>query len=378
MEGILIKFIKFISIFIVAVSIFSINTAAITDTSASSVVINADTLEIIYANEPYQKRSMASTTKIMTGLLLSESGRLDEEIECTAEMVTVEGSAMGLRAGDKISGRDLLLGIMLMSGNDAANVTAHFLAGDTESFAQMMNEKAKLLGLLNTSFVTPSGLDAEEHYTTAFDLAKLTAYALQNEEFKSACSSYTATVRFGNPKVRYTIKNHNRLLREYEGCIGVKTGFTKKSGRCLVSAAERDGKRIVAVTLNDPNDWRDHKSMLDYGLAALQLSSFKAELKTLKVVGGESDSVKIGFNDIEVYTTEKNKNNFKLELCIPESVTAPAIEGEKIGEVILKNGEYVVQKSDIYIAENIGKMSLPEKTFSERFKEFMLTMLKSF
>ena len=231
MEGILIKSFKVVLLSLVIAFAFSCSVGAISDTSASSVVINADTLEVIYSNNPNQKRPMASTTKIMTGLLLCESGRLDEEIECTAEMVTVEGSAMGLRAGDKISGRDLLFGLMLMSGNDAANVTAHFLAENTEDFAKLMNEKAKGLGLLNTSFVTPSGLDADEHYTTAFDLAKLTAYALKNEEFKAAVSSYNASVSFGNPKQKYTIKNHNRLLKEYEGCIGIKTGFTKKSGR---------------------------------------------------------------------------------------------------------------------------------------------------
>lgn len=378
MEGILIKIIKFISVLISTVFLFSFKTAAFSDTSAASVVINADTLEIIYSNNPYEKRSMASTTKIMTGLLLAESGKLEEDIECTAEMVMVEGSAMGLKAGDRISGRDLLYGLMLMSGNDAANVTAHFLKGGTENFARMMNEKAKELGLLSTNFVTPSGLDDEEHYTTAYDLAKLTAFALQNEEFAKVCSSYTAQVHFGNPKVKYTIKNHNRLLREYDGCIGVKTGFTKKSGRCLVTAAERDGKMIVAVTLNDPNDWRDHKSMLDFGFGALRPVTFGSEPKSLKVIGGESDFVKIDFQDINIYTTDKNKKDFKLLLKVPEFLTAPVIEGEKIGEAILMNGDFVVRKCDVSALCNVGKQMPLEKSFAIKIKEFIILMLKSF
>lgn len=378
MEGILIKIIKLISVLIAALSVFSFKTSALSDTSASSVLINADTLEIIYSNKPYVKRSMASTTKIMTGILLAESGRLDEDIECTSAMVTVEGSAMGLKAGDIISGRDLLYGLMLMSGNDAANVAAYFLAGSTENFAIIMNEKAKMLGLNDTNFVTPSGLDAEEHYTTAFDLAKLTAYALMNDEFRKACSSYTAKVYFGNPKIRYTIKNHNRLLNEYEGCIGVKTGFTKKSGRCLVSAAERDGKRIIAVTLNDPNDWRDHKSMLDYGFVSLKPISFGDDPQKIKVIGGESDFVEIDFQDIDICSTENNKSNFKFELDIPDYLVAPVIEGQKIGEAVLKYGDYVVRKCDVTPVCNVGRRSVQEKSGGEKIKDFLIKMLKSF
>ncbi|MBO7218247.1 MAG: D-alanyl-D-alanine carboxypeptidase [Clostridia bacterium] len=345
------------------------------------MVINADTLEIIYRNNPNVKRPMASTTKIMTGLLLAESGRLDEEIECTAEMVTVEGSAMGLRAGDRISGKDLLFGLMLMSGNDAANVTAHFLAGNSENFAKLMNEKAKELGLLNTSFVTPSGLDAEEHYTTAFDLAKLTAAALKCEEFKNAVSSYTATVSFGNPKQKYTIKNHNRLLKEYDGCVGVKTGFTKKSGRCLVTAAERDGKRLIAVTLNDPNDWRDHKSLLDFGFEALTPVSFLSRdyQKNVKVDSGESDFVGLCFEDIELFTTSQNKENLKLEFILPDVLTAPVVEGERVGEVVLKNGDYEIKRVPVTALQNVGK-AMPEQNenFKEKIIAFMLKMLRSF
>lgn len=378
MEGILIKSLRIIVAVIITAFALNLCAFAVTDTSSSSVVINADTLEILYQNDPYEKRSMASTTKIMTALLLAESGRLDEIISCTAQMVTVEGSAMGLKAGDFISARDLMYGILLMSGNDAANVCAHFLSGGIEEFANLMNIKAQELGLKSTNFVTPSGLDADEHYTTAYDLAVLTAYAIRNEEFAKVCASSSATVRFGNPMMKYTISNHNRLLKTYDGCIGVKTGFTKKSGRCLVSAAERDGATVITVTLNDPNDWRDHASLLDYGferLSHLSLSS-DSELK-VQVIGGEKDSVALCFDDISTFCLDENREKFELELSVSDYVFAPVQSGDILGTASVIFEGRTVGCADIYAEDGVEAKSPLPKTFNEKIKEFIILMIKS-
>lgn len=365
---------------ICALVAFQMNAYAVTDTSESSIVINADTLEIIYQNNAYAKRSMASTTKIMTALLLAESGRLDEIITCTAEMVSVEGSAMGLKAGDKISARDLMYGILLMSGNDAANVCAFFISGSVEEFAKLMNGKAKELGLSSTNFVTPSGLDADEHYTTAHDLAVLTAYALKNDDFAKACSSYSATVHFGDPMVKYTITNHNRLLKSYEGCIGVKTGFTKKSGRCLVSAAERDGKKVIAVTLNDPNDWRDHASLLDYGFEKLCSSTFTSDGNelSLPVLCGENDVLKLDFDDMVVSALSENLDKLKLSVILPDYIFAPVERGTAIGKAIVTYEGRTVAQTPVYTSEQIAAQDPQVKTVGQRIKEFVLLMFKSF
>ena len=248
---------------IVVMLLMNCRVGALSTSAKAAAIINGDTGEVIYEQNANQRLPMASTTKIMTALLLCEQEAFEREIVVTDEMVRVEGSSMGLLPGDRVTYRDLLYGMLLASGNDAANTTAISVGGSIEQFVQMMNNKAAELGLHNTQFVTPSGLDAEGHYTTAHDLAQLAAYALQNQNFAEAAGSDSATLCYGNPPYNRKLQNHNRLLRLSDDVVGVKTGYTKKSGRCLVSAGRRDGKLVVAVTLNDSNDWQDHLSMLE-------------------------------------------------------------------------------------------------------------------
>ena len=231
---------------------------------------------------------MASTTKIMTALLTIEAGDLDKPFTVDSYAVQVEGTAMGLKPGDIVTRRALVYGMMLPSGNDAANAAAVNISGSLSAFAQKMNEKAKQLGMTNTNFVNPSGLDADGHYTTAYDLAILTQAALQNPLFREVCRQREFQVDFGNPPYTRTLKNSNKLLRFYPDCIGVKTGFTDNARRCLVSAAEKNGVTLIAVTLNDPDDWDDHTALLEYGFSLVQLRAISASLEpmTIPVVGG--------------------------------------------------------------------------------------------
>ena len=275
---------------------------------------------------------------------------------------------MGLLEGDTVSYRDLLYGMLLASGNDAANTTAYVLAGSVQGFAKMMNEKAAELGMKNTSFVTPSGLDDENHYTTAYDLALLTAAALKNSAFRTACSSKSAVLYYGNPPYRRTLTNHNKLLGNYEGIIGVKTGFTKKSGRCLVTAAEGEGKRVIAVTLNDPDDWNDHRKLLDYGLEKTVVTEFKNYDVTdvMPIVCGSADLVRVKCEQAKICTAVGTENEIKRKIILPKFIYAPISAGEKVGEIEYYFKDTLVKTSDIFSVADVESYNRKEN-FQKRF-----------
>ena len=211
----------------------------------SCILMEAVTGEILYEKQAQEQRPMASTTKIMTTLLCLESGDLDTEFPVDTDAIHVEGSSMGLVEGDIVTKRALCYGMLLPSGNDAAGAAAVKLAGNYAAFAEQMNQKAAELGMTQTHFVTPSGLHDDQHYSTAYDMALLAAEAMQNEEFAAAVGQTTLSVPFISPEKTVRYENHNRLLKLYPDCTGIKTGFTKKAGRCLVSSAERDGARLI-------------------------------------------------------------------------------------------------------------------------------------
>ncbi|MDR3552064.1 MAG: D-alanyl-D-alanine carboxypeptidase, partial [Clostridia bacterium] len=254
---------------------------------------------LLYGKNESLRLPMASTTKIMTGLLACESGRLGETVTVPAAALRVEGSSMGLQENERITLRDLTYGLMLESGNDAANAIAIALAGSTSAFAAKMNLRAESLGLSGTHFVTPSGLDAADHYTTALDLARLGAYAMQNADFAAIVSTQKIRVTYDGKSNGRLLVNHNRMLSLYDGAVGIKTGFTKKCGRCLVTCAKKDGVCLVVCTLNDSDDWDDHKKLLDYGFSLLKsekLLQSVAPKVTANVVGGTADTVALQYN----------------------------------------------------------------------------------
>lgn len=360
---------KIVCIIVLVVLLGSSFTVFANSTSAkAAILINADTGEVIYEHNSNERLPMASTTKIMTALLLCEYGNFEKEITVTDEMLRVEGSSMGLLAGDRVTLHDLLYGMMLASGNDAANVTAYTLGGTINGFVKQMNEKANELGLENTHFATPSGLDAEDHFTTAYDLARLARFALQNEEFAKAAASEKAVLNYGNPPYRRTLTNHNKLLKSYSKAIGVKTGFTKKSGRCLVSAAEDGGKKVIVVTLNDPDDWQDHRKLLEYGLSAITLTEIKPEISEYKipVISGEE-----GFLDINIspYTFSRlNDETLSCNVNLPQFVYAPVVKGEVIGSIIYKQGDAVIETVELKAENSIAQVGLKSSFFNEIFE----------
>ncbi|MBO4693553.1 MAG: D-alanyl-D-alanine carboxypeptidase [Clostridia bacterium] len=341
---------------ILLVVVLTINSYPVSGISAgAAVVINGDNGDILYSHNSDVRLPMASTTKIMTALVMLENCKnLDSEIVTTKEMVTVEGSSMGLIEGDRVSYRALLYGMLLSSGNDAANTAAIAISGSIEGFVELMNKRARDLELSNTNFVTPSGLDAEGHYTTAYELALVAREALKNPEFAKAASAKSATLCFGNPPYNRNISNHNRLLSMYDDIVGVKTGFTKKSGRCLVSAAKKDGKYVVAVTLNDGNDWADHRFLLDAGLGAIEVYEYKPKSESLSVpiVSGEKGFVKASVSAAE-FSKPKGQSVTSITY-LPHFLYAPVNSGEIIGNIEYYCFDRLVYKSNI-ISKGVKK-----------------------
>ncbi len=309
----------------------------------SAVVLTADTGTVLFEKDGHTPRPVASTTKIMTALLALEAAQEqgDPLVDITQEMVAVEGSSMGLQTGDSISLTGLAAGMLLASGNDAANAAALYLDGSLESFAARMNQRAAALGMEDTHFVTPSGLDGEDaqglgHLSTAYDMALLARAALEDQAFRQLCSSPSLAVEFAEPVKRVTYTNHNKLLTQYPGCVGVKTGFTKEAGRCLVSAAERDGALLIAVTLNAPNDWQDHTALLDYGFTQVepyQLAGGDVRL-TVPVVGSPVEVVSLrGSNGGEVTLPLGQGAQVERVVHAPKFLYAPVEAGEQVGEI---------------------------------------------
>ncbi len=230
------------------------------------------------------------------------------------------------------------------SGNDAANAAAVNISGSKSAFAVLMNKRAEEIGMTDTNFVTPSGLDADGQYSCAYDLALLTREAMNNKDFAKICGSPKAKVSFGNPKSDRILVNSNKLLTSYDGCIGVKTGFTDSARRTLVSCAERDGVRLIAVTLNAPNDWSDHAKMLDYGFEKVTLCEMKYDSSalSLSVVGSEKETVGVECGTVKLPLCNEQKDKITAEIYMPKFIYAGLAAGEKVGEIhYLLNGNTI-------------------------------------
>ena len=296
--------------------------------------MEADSGDIVFGQNQNARLPMASTTKIMTALVALEKLPLETVVTITPASVGIEGSSIYLVEGEKLTLEQLLYALLLASANDAATAIAVAVAGSVEAFAALMNDKAADLGLVDTHFVNPHGLDHEEHYTTAKELALITRAALKSPVFREICSTKRKTIPLhGDEGVRLLL-NHTKLLDAYEGCIGVKTGYTKKTGRCLVSAAQREGVTLIAVTLGAPNDWQDHSDMLDYGFGAYQSISlcnpafFSAPLWT---VSGTQDYVMVENTDELSVTLRRDHGAIHCVVELPRFTFAPVFDGQEVG-----------------------------------------------
>lgn len=322
----------------------------------SAVVLDGTTGQLLFEQNADERLPMASTTKIMTAIVAIENFDLDREYTVKKEYTQVEGSSMYLKEGEQITLRDTLYGLMLMSGNDAALAVAGECGGK-EKFIEMMNETAQKLGLKDTHFDNPNGLDGETHYTTAHELAKIAAYAMQNEEFHEIVGTRTY-----NKAGRY-MTNHNKLLKLYKDAVGIKTGFTKKSGRCLVSAAERNGRRLIAVTLNAPDDWNDHINMLEGAFEKYQpyvLHEAGAALRSQPVQGGSVGAIDVvAATKTEVYLTQEERKTLESAFIGERFSYAPIWAGETYGTIEYRVGDAVLAEDTLTFRS--GAALLPEK-----------------
>ena len=298
------------------------------------ILIEAQTGAVLFSENADERLPMASTTKIMTALLLLESGDPDTPFRVDKDAVHVEGSSMGLTENDIVTARALCAGMLLPSGNDAANVTAVHLAGNAEDFARLMNLRAAAIGMRDTHFVTPSGLHDDEHYSTARDMSLLAAEALKEPGFREICSSTVIKTSFGDPPYDRWLRNTNRLLTMCEGCIGVKTGFTDEAGRCLVSACERNGITLICVTLNDRDDWNDHIRLYESGFRAVDPVRVGVNGYSEAAAGGISDTVAlVPENEVYFPCVGGDMPEITQKVIVPPFVYAPVHSGDAVGRV---------------------------------------------
>ncbi len=335
------------------------------------IVIEAKTGRVIFSKNANTKLSVASTTKIMTTLLCLESGGLDEEFVVDSEAIKVEGSTMGLTEGDIVTKRALCYGMLLPSGNDAANATAIKIGGTYENFARLMNERAEEIGMTRTCFVTPSGLEAAGSGSSAADMALLTREALRNPKFREICSQQNAKLSFGNPPYERWLTNTNKLLGMYSGVIGVKTGFTDEAGRCLISACERNGVTLICVTLNASNDWQDHINLYNNGFSMVDPKVIgQTESLNIDVVGSEMDNISVGTEDtITIGMIGDENDKITTKAILPPFVYAPVTIGDEIGKLEFYYEDKYIDNIPLYMLEST-ELYMPKQS-EKKFDKFL-------
>lgn len=339
----------------------------------AAILIEAQTGGIVWSKNADKILPMASTTKIMTALVAIESADITKTVSVSEDAIGIEGSSVYLYCNERLTLEELLYAMLLESANDAAAAIAIEVGGSISDFAALMNEKAEELGLENTHFTNPHGLDDPEHYTTAHDLAIIARAAMQNERFREIVSTYKRTIPLNETEGVRLLINHNKLLSRYDGAIGIKTGYTKKSGRCLVSAAERDGVEFICVTLNAPNDWNDHINMLDHGFSLYE-SRLLCEVGGFKrvqtVVGGcEEYMVLTNAEEIRV-TVPKDAPQILLQADFERFSYAPISNGDEVGRLIFTLDGKTIASAQINAEYTIERIEYKKSFFEKIFSVF--------
>lgn len=338
------------------------------DSAKSAVLIEATSGQMLLSSNPYERLPMASTTKVMTALVVIENCSLDDTVVATKAAVGVEGSSMYMTLGEVFTVRDLLYGLMLMSGNDAAVALAIHAAGSVEAFADMMNERAEKLGLRNTHFVTPNGLHDDDHYTTAYELALIGAKALEYPVFREIVSSKYYKLK--TDRRTTTVKNKNKLLWDYEDCIGVKTGYTSAAGRCLLFAAERDGMTLVGVVLKCSPMFEVAPKMLDCGFnnfTLVKAVNAGIELSRALVTNGDKAFVPlVAKTDVVIPMKKGDEASVDVRVEVERSISAPVVRGVRLGAAEIFIGGVSAGKTELVAGETVTN-----RMFADYFKYLM-------
>ena len=330
-----------------------------------AILLDAQTGRVIYEKDADVESLIASTTKIMTALIVCEQCNVLDRMRIPKEAVGIEGSSMYLQEGEVLTLQELLYGLMLRSGNDAAVALAIYCGGTVEGFVGMMNDKAHVLNLKGTHFENPNGLDSPDHHSTARDLAVLAAYAMENPIFAKTVS--TKSVNIGNRSMR----NHNRLLWQVEGADGVKTGFTKAAGRILVSSAVRDGRRLIAVTINAPDDWQDHQTMLEHGFSGYTVRKILEKgtvLGTVQILGGQGETVELVAGEDFSYALADCEDT-QIVIPGPGFAYAPVVNGQQAGYAHICLAEKTIGKVSVLYGDTVEQMPEPKKSFWQKLWE---------
>lgn len=342
------------------------------DVSAkSAILVDADSGRVLYAKNADKRMYIASTTKIMTVYLALQTADTSERVTIKKEHTLVEGTRVYFKEGDVLTVGELMVGALLQSGNDAALALADHCGGSegVAGFVKSMNDLAQQLGMKNTSFSNPHGLNDDNHYSTASDMAILARNAMNNPAFAEISSQKTGRVG------TITVKNHNKMLWNYEGSNGIKTGYTKLAGRCLVSSAERDGQVLVAVTLDAPSDWDDHTKMLDFGFnnyPARRLTTQDTFICQVPVISGTTRLADVRVRDtLSRVLTEEEVRFVRSEIELPRFVWAPLENGETVGIVrFMLNGEEIGH-SELYADSEVPELPPVKKSFWKRLFEWL-------
>lgn len=343
---------------------------AVEVSASAAVLMDMDSGRVLYERNAGARMLIASTTKILTALVAIRDGNLSDTVKVSREAAYTEGSSMYLKEGEELTLETLLYGLLLCSGNDAAVAVAEHVGGSVEGFVERMNETALELGMEDSSFANPNGLDDEEHYSTAYDMALLARAAMGNETLVRIASTRTATIG------GRTMTNHNKLLRYMDGCLGLKTGYTRAAGRTLVSCAERNGQRLIAVTLQDGNDWADHQSLYDYGFSAYpakrmaQLGHEVAEEAGIPLIAADSFAWPLAQG-------EALETSVKLE----RDLTGPLRAGTRVGKAVFSLNGKEVGRVGLLIGSDISPPPSEETASSGSWKpevETAMTVLRKY
>ncbi|GAB3052592.1 D-alanyl-D-alanine carboxypeptidase family protein [Virgibacillus ainsalahensis] len=336
-------------IFILLVNLIypSSGQAAPTVSANNAILIEQSTGRVLFEKQAHETQLIASITKVLTAIIAVESGKMGEKATVSKEAIYTEGSSIYLEQGEKITIEDLVYGLMLRSGNDAAVAISEYIGGSEKGFVHLMNDKANWLGMTNSSFDNPHGLDADNHYSTAYDMALLMRYAMDNEQFKEI----TASTSYQSSNRAYSWQNKNKLLTQlYENSTGGKTGFTKKAGRTLISSASKNGMDLIAVTLNAPDDWRDHIAMFEWAFDNYEMESIAEEgEKNYKIKGEEEEATGYLPSDILFPLTKKEINQVNHQNYLLRQEFEPA--GNTIGKVIFYLEEKPIMEAPILDGE---------------------------
>lgn len=338
------------------------------DVSAQSAVLYCvERDEYIYSKNSDSVMPMASLTKIMTGIVVIENADCDSVVEIDPSACGIEGSSVYLVPGERLTVKELLYALLLESANDAATALAIAISGSVANFTVLMNEKAEALGMSSSHFTNPHGLDDEDHYSSAADLAVLCSYALKNELFAEIVSTVKIFIPYkDDPSGRFLV-NHNRLLTSYSDCIGVKTGYTKRCGRCLVSAARRNGVTLISVTLNASNDWNDHKSLFDWGFSLFSAYDLidSNKYKDVHVINGTQSAIRGEIEPFSAILSEDEYNSIRKICNLKRFYFAPVAEGDIIGNVEYYAGDRLIGKSNIVAIESSDEVKIKRSIFEK-------------